>query len=130
MAEITSRKMASSKDPLFGIDPENIAKEITERNWKEKATVRITPDERWIYLWIDKTDVKDKGKMYEVQVKVQDKSKTVLKRFFELPDALAYANTEKGRFKDARRPNSSEEIPNVPKQGQFFFSNLNTDQKR
>lgn len=108
---------------MFGIDPEDIALEITEENWEEKATIRITPDEQQIYLWVDKTNVKDKGIMYEVCLKMQGNPTNILKHFFELSDALEYANAEKTKFEDARRPNSPEEIPNVPKQGQLFFPN-------
>jgi len=124
MAQITSRKLASSKDALFGIDSEDIAIEITQDNWEEKATVRITPNEQWVYLWVDEVDVKDKWRMYEVCAKEQSKSRMVMKRFFDLRDALEYANAEKGKFKNARRPNGPKEIPNLPNQGQLFFPNL------
>nr|BDD47191.1 hypothetical protein 2 [Balneolaceae bacterium] len=124
MAEITSRKLASSKDPMFGIDPENITPKITEDNWEEKATIRISSDEEWIYLWVDRAEVKDKGMMYEVCAKVQGNLTKVLKRFPELGNALEYANAEKGKFKETRPADGPEELPNLPNSGQVFFPNL------
>ena len=109
MGEIINRKLASSKDPIFGIEPKNIALEITEKNWEEKATIRIQPSGDWIYLWIDEAKIKGEKQRYQVCTKAKDKSRQTLGNFDELDEALEHANAQKGMLKKARKPKNAKE---------------------
>ena len=128
MGQITSRKLASSKDPMFEINPQNVAKEITKDNWEDKATIRIKPDGDWIYLWVDEAEVTGKGIRYQACAKAKDQSRETMGNFEELDEALNHANTRKGKYEEARIPENKKELPlKKRKHIQIFFPNVDLE---
>ena len=115
---------AAAQDPIYGIDHDNIAPELTLENWKHKAIVR-----NGLYVWVTERQYRpgdgSEERCYSVQIYSDQQGRDYEKDFACLDEALAYANL----LGDAEGewPNERGSTAYIPMSPGFGFGPITTE---